>query len=54
VQRRTLVGLPPNRADVVLMGVAICEAVMEQFGFAELSVSTRGLRFGAVLEATDA
>lgn len=54
VQRRTLVGLPPNRADVVLMGVAICEAVMEQFGFTELSVSTRGLRFGAVLEATDA
>lgn len=49
-QRQTLVGLPPTRADVILMGVAICEAVMEQFGFTELSVSTRGLRFGAVLE----
>jgi hypothetical protein len=28
----------------------IYEAVMEQFGFGELRVSTRGLRFAALME----
>lgn len=48
-ERKTIVGLPPNRADVILIGVAIYEAVMEAFGFTELRISTRGLRFGAAL-----
>ena len=48
-QRKQLVGLPPNRADVILTGAVIYEAILEQFGFAELRISTRGLRFGAVL-----
>jgi len=48
--RKKIVGLPSKRADVILMGTAIYEAVMEQIDFAELSVSTRGLRFGALLE----
>ena len=47
-ERRTLPGLPPKRADVILFGAAIYEAVMEGFGLAELRVSTRGLRFAAV------
>jgi len=47
--RKRIPGLPPNRADIVLMGVAIYEAVMEHFEFEELRVSTRGLRFGAVM-----
>lgn len=50
-QRRTLVGLPPSRADVILMGVAIFEAVMEHFDLEELRVSTRGLRYGALLDS---
>jgi leucine dehydrogenase len=41
--------LPPNRADVIIMGVAIYEAVMQHFNLPELYVSTRGLRFGALL-----
>lgn len=49
-QRRELPGLPPKRADVILFGAAIYEAVMEVFGFEEVCVSTRGLRFGAVLD----
>ena len=49
-QRRKIVGLPPDRADVILTGVLIYEAIMVEFGFAELRVSTRGLRFAAVLE----
>jgi exopolyphosphatase/guanosine-5'-triphosphate,3'-diphosphate pyrophosphatase len=47
--RKQTVGLPKNRADVILFGTAIYEAVLEQFGFSELRVSTRGLRFGAVM-----
>ena len=50
-RREGIVGLPRNRADVILTGTVIFEAVMEQFGFAELRVSTRGLRFAAVLDA---
>jgi exopolyphosphatase / guanosine-5'-triphosphate,3'-diphosphate pyrophosphatase len=49
-ERQLIVGLPKKRADVILTGAAIYEAVMEQFGFAELRVSTRGLRFAAVME----
>jgi exopolyphosphatase/guanosine-5'-triphosphate,3'-diphosphate pyrophosphatase len=49
-ERRQIIGLPKNRADVILTGAAICESVMEQFGFAELRVSTRGLRFAALME----
>jgi exopolyphosphatase/guanosine-5'-triphosphate,3'-diphosphate pyrophosphatase len=48
-QRRTVTGLPPSRADVILMGVAIYYSLMDHFGFPELFVSTRGLRYAAVL-----
>ena len=48
--RRELPGLPPNRADVILFGVAIYEAVMERLALDELRASTRGLRFAAVLD----
>src|SRR3974390_1334149 len=44
-ERRKIIGLPPNRADVILAGVTIYEAVMEHFEFQELRISTRGLRF---------
>ena len=40
---------PPNRADVILTGTAIYEGVLEQFGFGELRISTRGLRFAALM-----
>jgi len=49
-ERRTIPGLPGNRADVILMGVAIYETVMEQFDFPHLYVSMRGLRHGALLQ----
>jgi exopolyphosphatase / guanosine-5'-triphosphate,3'-diphosphate pyrophosphatase len=48
-ERKEIPGLPKKRADVILTGVAIYEAVMEQFDFSELRVSTRGLRFAAVM-----
>jgi exopolyphosphatase/guanosine-5'-triphosphate,3'-diphosphate pyrophosphatase len=49
-ERRKIVGLPPERADVILTGAAIYAAVMETSDFAELRVSTRGLRFAAVMD----
>lgn len=48
-QRKKIVGLPPDRADVILPGLTIYEAIMTELGFEELRVSTRGLRFAAVL-----
>ena len=47
--RRAIPGLPRKRADVILTGVLIYEAVMTEFGFEELRVSTHGLRFAAVM-----
>lgn len=49
-RRRQIPGLPPERADVILTGVLIYEAVMARFGFPALRVSTRGLRYAALLE----
>lgn len=49
-ERERIVGLPPNRADVILTGVAIFEAVMDYLDFQQLRVSTRGLRFAIVME----
>jgi exopolyphosphatase/pppGpp-phosphohydrolase len=48
--RKEVVGLPKLRADVILTGVLIFEVLMEEFGFKELRVSTRGLRFAAVMD----
>jgi len=49
-QRRRLEGLDPEKADVILAGAVIYEAVMRVFGFAQLLVSQRGLREGALLD----
>jgi exopolyphosphatase/guanosine-5'-triphosphate,3'-diphosphate pyrophosphatase len=48
--RKETIGLPKNRADVILMGVAVYQGVMEEFGFRELRISTRGLRFAAIMD----
>jgi exopolyphosphatase/guanosine-5'-triphosphate,3'-diphosphate pyrophosphatase len=47
--RREIPGLPKLHADVILPGILIYEAVMAEFGFQQLRISTRGLRFGAVM-----
>lgn len=49
-ERRKIRGLPKERADVLLTGVLIYEAIIEAFNFKELRVSTRGLRFAAVMD----
>jgi len=49
-RRKEIAGLPKSRADVILTGILIYESVMEEFGFTELRVSTRGLRFAALMD----
>jgi exopolyphosphatase / guanosine-5'-triphosphate,3'-diphosphate pyrophosphatase len=49
-QRMEIIGLPKKRADVILMGTVIYEAVMEVFGFEELRVTTRGLRYAVLMD----
>ena len=49
-ERKQITGLPHNRADVILTGAAIYEGVMETFAFKTLRISTRGLRFAAVMD----
>ncbi|MEP6664045.1 MAG: Ppx/GppA family phosphatase [Verrucomicrobiota bacterium] len=47
-ERKKIIGLPAKRADVILTGLVIYEAVGRYFGFQELHISTRGLRFAAL------
>jgi len=49
VDRQKIPGLPPKRADVMIFGAAIYLAVMRRFGFPAVQVSTRGLRYAAIL-----
>jgi len=48
-ERKRIIGLPQNRADVILPGVLVFDQVMEALQLDSLRVSTRGLRFAAVL-----
>jgi exopolyphosphatase/guanosine-5'-triphosphate,3'-diphosphate pyrophosphatase len=48
--RRSIVGLQPKRADVILAGACIVRTVMDKLGQAALTVSDRGLRHGVLVE----
>jgi exopolyphosphatase/guanosine-5'-triphosphate,3'-diphosphate pyrophosphatase len=48
--RRTIVGLQPKRADVILAGACIVKTVMDKLGKDRLSVSDRGLRHGLLID----
>jgi exopolyphosphatase/guanosine-5'-triphosphate,3'-diphosphate pyrophosphatase len=49
-ERKTVAGLLPERADVVLAGACIVKVVMETLGTPVLTVSARGLRHGLMDE----
>ncbi len=49
-ERRTIVGLQPKRAEVILAGACIVRTVMEKLGKQSLTVSDRGLRHGLLIE----
>jgi exopolyphosphatase / guanosine-5'-triphosphate,3'-diphosphate pyrophosphatase len=48
--RRTIIGLQPKRADVILAGVCIVKTVMDKLQKDRLSVSDRGLRHGLLID----
>jgi exopolyphosphatase/guanosine-5'-triphosphate,3'-diphosphate pyrophosphatase len=48
--RRSIVGLQPKRADVILAGACIVRTVMEKLGQESFTVSDRGLRHGVLTE----
>ena len=48
--RRSIVGLQPKRADVILAGACIVRVVMDKLGQASLTVSDRALRHGLLAE----
>jgi exopolyphosphatase/guanosine-5'-triphosphate,3'-diphosphate pyrophosphatase len=49
-EKRRLRGLNPDRADVILAGSVILQEVLQKFGFTQVQVSDRGLRFGMLLK----
>jgi exopolyphosphatase/guanosine-5'-triphosphate,3'-diphosphate pyrophosphatase len=49
-RRRSVPGLRPERADVIVAGALILETFMAEFDFSRLLVSQRGLRFGFLME----
>jgi exopolyphosphatase/guanosine-5'-triphosphate,3'-diphosphate pyrophosphatase len=48
-ERRNVPGLSPQRADIIIAGIAIFSTIMEILRIQEIVVSTRGLRYGAIL-----
>jgi exopolyphosphatase / guanosine-5'-triphosphate,3'-diphosphate pyrophosphatase len=49
-ERRTIVGLQPARAEVILTGACIVRSVLTKLGADSLTVSDRGLRHGVLVE----
>lgn len=50
-ERRALPGLSPDRADIIVAGVALVDSMMEFFGSNTLLVNGRGIREGVILQA---
>ena len=48
--RRTIVGLQPKRAEVILAGACIVRTVFEGVGMTRLTVSDRGVRHGLLVD----
>jgi exopolyphosphatase/guanosine-5'-triphosphate,3'-diphosphate pyrophosphatase len=49
-ERRRIVGLQPNRAEVILAGACVVLTIMDKLGKSSLSVSDRGLRHGLLID----
>ena len=49
-ERRAIVGLQPERAEVILAGACIVRTVLDKLGCDSLTVSDRGLRHGLIVD----
>ncbi len=50
IERKKVPGINPDRADIIIAGAGIIEAIMEQFGLEEIKISHRELRDGLLVE----
>jgi exopolyphosphatase/guanosine-5'-triphosphate,3'-diphosphate pyrophosphatase len=51
--RRGIAGMTPDRADIIIAGLSIVDALMKRFRVNTLAVHTRGVRDGLVREMID-
>lgn len=51
-ERQQVPGMPADRADIIVAGGAVLLFAMEILGAVELTVSTRNLRYGALVESS--
>jgi len=49
-ERRKVPGIKPERADIMVAGVAVIETLMQETGSEELQISEQGLRDGLVID----
>jgi exopolyphosphatase / guanosine-5'-triphosphate,3'-diphosphate pyrophosphatase len=49
-ERRAIIGLQPQRADIILAGACIARTVLTKLGKESLTVSDRGLRHGLLVD----
>jgi exopolyphosphatase/guanosine-5'-triphosphate,3'-diphosphate pyrophosphatase len=49
-ERRDQVGIEPKRADVLLAGAMIMWRIMEKLNFQACNISSRGLRYGVLMD----
>jgi len=51
--RRGMAGMTPDRADIIIAGLSIVDALMKRFRVNQLMIHTRGVRDGLVREMID-
>ena len=49
-ERLRIAAIPPERADLILTGSVIFEQIMRELQITQLTISRRGMRYGALLE----
>ena len=50
VERAKLKGLPPERADIIPMGITILDTILTQLKQESIIISDRGLRWGLIYD----
>lgn len=50
-ERQKVPGLDPKRADIIVTGAAIFSTILEILRCNEITISTRGVRYGALIKA---
>lgn len=49
-ERKSIPGINPNRADVIIAGAAILQTIMEEQGFESVTISNRNLQNGILVD----